>query len=112
MSCSCLGPVIRQRFIFTSLCFSLNIGTVTTLTAVASAQLGPKLGGFNIAVLYGTMVFSSMFFANWAVDLFGCKRCLVIGCSGFFIFTVGVTILATSTPRSCLKRTVLLLGMG
>jgi hypothetical protein len=83
------------RFVFMSLYFSTCMGTVTTLTAVASALLGPKIGAYNLATLYGNMVLSSLLVSSWAVKRFGPKRCLVGGMLAMSMYVLSFAVAVT-----------------
>ncbi len=48
------------NFIFMSVCFAINRGTVTSLIAIASSQLGSELGGEGVAVLYVAYVATAL----------------------------------------------------
>eukprot|EP00808_Paulinella_micropora_P013289 g53166.t1 len=58
--------VLSQRqlmfnFVLMAVLFSINRGTVTSLVALASSELGPELGGQGVAVLYFFYVITSVF---------------------------------------------------
>jgi MFS family permease len=88
---------IFVQFALFSLYFSGCLCTVTTLTAVASAQLGPKIGAYNVAVLYGTMVFSSLFLSSAAVQRYGPKACLVLGTFSMSMYVTSFAVAVHDT---------------
>jgi uncharacterized membrane protein len=83
------------RFALMSLYFSMCMGTVTTLTAVASAELGSKIGAYNLATLYGNMCLSSLLLSSWAVKKFGPKYCLIGGMSAMSVYVISFAVAVT-----------------
>jgi hypothetical protein len=96
------GDPMFRNFILMSVFFTLNMGCVTTLTAVAANALGSDLGSNNQAALYGTLMFSSLFLAAYSVDAFGPKMCLVCSNVAVFVSYLGV-IIATNTSDPTTK---------
>jgi hypothetical protein len=85
------GSRLLRNFAFMAVCFTINMGCVTTVTAVASHALGATLGGYSQAALYGTLSFSSLCLANGAVIYFGPKKCIIINNACVFISMLGAT---------------------
>lgn len=67
---------ILLNFVMMSLCFSLNHGCVTSCLALASAQLGPKLGGYSSGVLYAFYTLTALLLAPDVVRRLGSKGAL------------------------------------
>ena len=61
------------NFVAMTLCFSINHGTVTALLALASANLGDSLGGYQSGVLYVTYTLSALTVAACIVNATGSK---------------------------------------
>eukprot|EP00494_Astrolonche_serrata_P024677 UN24937 len=67
-----------------SACFSLNHGCVTALLALAVANFGDTLGGFQTGTLYIMYVLSALFCSATLITVFGTKWSLV---SGVFLYS-------------------------
>jgi hypothetical protein len=53
------GKSLLYNFIFMSVCFSANHGSVTSVIALASS-FNPTLGSYSVGVLYGCYVLTAM----------------------------------------------------
>jgi hypothetical protein len=69
---------ILRNFCFMAFSFSILHGTVTAELAVASAFLGPDLGGLQSGVLYVCYTLSALVLAAGIVQKLGPKTTLVI----------------------------------
>jgi hypothetical protein len=83
---------VYRDFVLMSIFFTLNMGCVTTLTAVASNELGKDLGGDQQAALYASLMVSSLFLAAYCVSTFGPKLCLICSNACVFFSYIGVII--------------------
>ena len=70
---------VLANFCWMSLCFSLNHGCVTSCLALASAQLGPALGGYSSAILYLFYTTTALLVAPAIVRTLGPKGSLDYG---------------------------------
>jgi hypothetical protein len=102
------GDVILRNFILMAVCFTLNMGCVTTLQAVASSELGKELYANCQSTMYAVLMISSLFLAAYSVDTFGPKVSLIISNASVFISYVGF-IIAINTSNSTIK---VVTGMG
>jgi len=88
---------VLANFCWMSLCFSLNHGCVTSCLALASAQLGPALGGYSSAILYLFYTTTALLVAPAIVRTLGPKGSLDYGLLLYCVY-VGSYALAILLP--------------
>mmetsp|Transcript_264 Transcript_264/g.442 ORF Transcript_264/g.442 Transcript_264/m.442 type:complete len:498 (-) Transcript_264:155-1648(-) len=83
---------VRASFFLMALCFSLNHSSVTTVLALATTELGGKLGGYSSGTLYVTYTLCALLFATAIVQRLGQKGALVAGCTAYCFYVVAFLI--------------------
>mmetsp|Transcript_13021 Transcript_13021/g.19494 ORF Transcript_13021/g.19494 Transcript_13021/m.19494 type:complete len:484 (+) Transcript_13021:105-1556(+) len=83
---------IMQNFILMSVCFALNHGTVTALTALASSELGILLGNISSGILYFQYTMVAAFFSYWTTANLGAKRTLIFGLGLYCLYVASYLI--------------------
>ena len=95
---------IFRGFVYMSVMFSLNHGTVTAVLALASAEFGARLGGASAGTLYVVYTSSALLAAPAAVARLGAKRALVAGlslyCCYVASFLVALEAVAVRAPAA------------
>lgn len=86
----------RKEFYIMSFAFGLNHATVTTPILFAASVLTEQNGNLSNAVLYGSTLICSLFFANLLYAILGSKRGLVISMA---LYTVYVAMFAYSASQ-------------
>ena len=74
------------NFILFSLFFSIAHATVDGVLAFASAELGPKLGGYSGFVLYAFYTLTALIFAKPFLRFFDAKYGVLVGLLGLLIY--------------------------
>jgi hypothetical protein len=88
---------VLLNFVWMSVCFSLNHGCVTSCLALASAQLGPALGGYSSGILYLFYTMTALLVAPAVVQRLGAKGSLQGGLLLYCLY-VGSYALALFAP--------------
>lgn len=81
-----LHKVVLLNFALFCLSFSICHATVDGVLAVASTELGPKLGSFSGFVLYIFYTFSSLFLCKPFLGYFSSKLGVFVGLSGMLCY--------------------------
>lgn len=90
----------RREFYIMSFAFGLNHATVTTPIIYAASVLTTEIGNYSNAVLYGSTLICSLFFANLLYAVCGPKRGLTLS---MFLYTIYVVCFAISTSQCKVK---------
>lgn len=85
-----IGDLRSRRILFNfvrfSLFFSIAHATVDGVLAVASAELGPKLGSYSGFVLYAFYTLTALIFAKPFLRLLDAKYGVLLGLFGLLIY--------------------------
>lgn len=88
---------VLASFVMMSACFSLTHGCVVTSLALATDQLGPRLGSYSAGILYLVYTASALLFAPDIVKRLGEKNSLSWGCVLYCTY-VGSYAVALASP--------------
>lgn len=85
------GKGLLRNFVFMSMCFSANHGSVTSVIALASS-FNATLGSYSVGVLYGCYVLTAMLAGPYIVSKFSAKRALIFSLFLYAIYVASYLI--------------------
>lgn len=91
------SSMVLTNFVVMALCFSINHGTVTAAIALATTDLGPKVGSLGLGVLYTFYTLSALTISAALVQRTGSKWGMVSGL-GLYCFYVGSFLVSVIAP--------------